>query len=201
MQQALSVVREEHRALGAVLDALYHICRDLKERQQRPDFVLLWAMLTYISRFPERVHHPKEDAFLFRLLRLRDPHCGALIERLEAQHREGALAIEGLLQLLADFQENTADGPGDFCAAVERFCEFQWKHMRLEEEEVFSAAEKHLTEADWQSIETAFAANDDPLLNVESRKDFDELFRKIVNLAPPPYGLGPSEGPGPGRPH
>src|SRR5207249_9744958 len=46
-------------------------------------------MLHYIDAFPERFHHPKEDAYLFRRLRERDPSAGELLDRLETEHEEG----------------------------------------------------------------------------------------------------------------
>ena len=50
----------------------------------------------------------------------------------------------------------------------------------------------HLTAQDWQEIDAAFADNDDPLLGADARDSFRQLFRRIVNLAPPPLGVGPA---------
>jgi hemerythrin-like domain-containing protein len=51
---------------------------------------VLGAMVYYIDAFPERFHHPKEDRYLFRLLRMRHPAAVKLIERLETEHRAGS---------------------------------------------------------------------------------------------------------------
>jgi branched-chain amino acid transport system ATP-binding protein len=50
----------------------------------------------------------------------------------------------------------------------------------------------HLTAQDWKEIDAAFADNDDPLLGADARDSFRQLFRRIVNLAPPPLGVGPA---------
>ena len=49
-----------------------------------------------------------------------------------------------------------------------------------------------LTPLDWVMIDAAFAENDDPLAAAREEKDFEKLFSRIVNLAPPPIGVGPA---------
>ena len=193
MHRAVSVILEEHRSLAAVLHGLDHVCADMAQRATAPNYELLWAMLTYIDRFPERLHHPKEDQYLFRALRLRAPQARALLDTLEAQHRDGARLIAGLHQALADLQEGVAhaDAAG-LARLVAQFCDFHWRHMRLEEDELLPLAERTLDAGQWQEIDDAFAANDDPLRGVDSKQSFEMLFTRIVNLAPPPYGVGPA---------
>ena len=57
--------------------------------------------------------------------------------------------------------------------------------------ELMPLAEKYLTAADWLEIDTAFLGHTDPLLGAEVGARYDTLFSRIVNLAPPPIGLGP----------
>jgi branched-chain amino acid transport system ATP-binding protein len=64
--------------------------------------------------------------------------------------------------------------------------------MRREEREVIPLAKEHLTAADWEAIDAAFAGHTDPLLGTDQGAGFEALFRKIVNLAPPPIGVGPT---------
>ncbi len=63
--------------------------------------------------------------------------------------------------------------------------------MRKEEEQVFPLAEKLLTPEDWTAINLAFGENADPLAS-EADGNFRKLFTRIVNLAPPPIGVGPA---------
>jgi len=67
--------------------------------------------------------------------------------------------------------------------------------MRVEETEMMPLAERYLTDEDWASIDSAFLDHDDPMLGVETSDGFRELFKRIVNLAPPPIGVGPSASP------
>jgi hypothetical protein len=63
--------------------------------------------------------------------------------------------------------------------------------MRAEEQEALPMAEKYLSVADWEAIDAAFLGHSDPMLGADARTEFDKLFTRIVNLAPPPIGLGP----------
>jgi hemerythrin-like domain-containing protein len=189
---AIRIIEDEHRSLAAVLHGLLFLIREIRLRGVTPDFQLLGAMLYYINAFPERFHHPKEDAYLFRCLRERDPGSIALLDRLEAEHQEGARRIHDLQEALARYQQEGQREFAGFAQGVADFASFHWEHMRSEEGEVLPRARKHLTPADWAEIDAAFADNDDPLLGASARETYKQLFRRIVNLAPPPLGVGPA---------
>jgi hypothetical protein len=61
--------------------------------------------------------------------------------------------------------------------------------MRAEEAEVLPLAKTHLTPSDWQEIDEAFTGHSDPLVGVDTGAEFEQLFRRIVNLAQPPLGV------------
>ena len=79
-----------------------------------------------------------------------------------------------------------------FAAVVEAYVAFERNHMRSEETEAIPLAQQYLTPADWAEIDAAFLDHTDPLLGDAVRDDFLDLFRRIVNLAPPPIGVGPA---------
>ena len=63
--------------------------------------------------------------------------------------------------------------------------------MRVEEDQLFPLARIHLTVDDWNEIAAAFAGQSDPLFDHASTEHYDDLFRRVVNLAPAPIGVGP----------
>jgi len=189
--QTIQVIHDEHRSIAAVLHGMLYLVREIRDRGAKPNFEVLGAMIYYIDAFPERFHHPKEDAHLFRALRVRCPDAAPLLDRLEGEHRTGAHKIRALEQALMRYQ---GGGPAEFAtfaAAVEDYASFHWRHMRAEEDEVLPLAEKHLSASDWEAIDAAFMAHTDPMLGAEANAQFEALFSRIVNLAPPPIGVGP----------
>ncbi len=94
MPEAIRIIHDEHRALAAVLQGLLHLVTEIDEGRMQPDFRVLAAMLHYIDAFPEKLHHPKEDEFLYRLLRARLAEPLPLLDELEAEHVRGRTLIE-----------------------------------------------------------------------------------------------------------
>jgi hemerythrin-like domain-containing protein len=190
--KAIRIIRDEHRSLAAVIHGMLYLVREIREHGAVPDFALLGAMIYYIDAVPERYHHPKEDRYLLPLLRTRYPEALPLIQRLETEHRAGAEKIRLLEQALARYQQGGAKEFSAFAAAVEAYAAFHWDHMRLEETELLPLAEKHLTQGDWEAIDAAFLGHTDPLFGADATEQYDQLFRRIVTLAPPPIGVGPA---------
>ncbi len=188
--QAIQIIREEHQSLAAVLHGLLYVVREIRGRRMSPDFELLGAMIYYIDAFPERCHHPKEDEWLFRLLQQRYPPASELLARLRAEHRAGATKLKQLEQALVRYSQGGHSEFPVFAAAVEGYVAFERNHMHSEEAEVMPLAQAHLTPADWREIDAAFRDHTDPLSGEALRDDFRGLFHRIVNLAPPPIGVG-----------
>ena len=189
--QAIATIHDEHRSLAAVLHGMLYLVRDIKLRGTPPNFPVFDAMIHYVDTFQERFHHPKEDAYLFRLVRQRHPGAEPLIEQLANEHRVGAQKIRALEQALARYRSGGAAEFPAFAEAVQAYTSFHWDHMRAEEQQLLPLARAHLTVDDWKEVDDAFAGHADPLLGASANAGFEALFRRIVNLAPPPIGVGP----------
>jgi hemerythrin-like domain-containing protein len=193
MYRALRILREEHRSLAAVLHGLCHLARAAAAGDVRPRFEVFHAMLHYIDAFPERLHHPREDAYLFAALRERAPAMAPLVAALQAEHVEGAGRVRTLERALERFETEWPRGGHAFAAAAEDYADFHRRHMQREETELFPAARRALPAEDWRVIEAAFAGNDDPIADLREQ-DLERLYSRIVSLAPAPIGSGESWG-------
>jgi nucleotide-binding universal stress UspA family protein/hemerythrin-like domain-containing protein len=171
-QKALSILRDEHRSLAAVLHAL--LAR-VDDPSGSPDLALLRAMVFYIEQFPERLHHPKEDAYLFQRLRARTTDCNALLDELEQQHVAGAKQFAAMRATL-----NAGDMPA-FSQQVREFAKQQWHHMSTEEKLVLPAASRFLTAEDWREIAQAFGSNGDPRFG--TGESFETLASRLLEMA------------------
>lgn len=191
--QAIRIIEDDHRALAAVIHGMRHLVREIRERGARPRFDVLGAMIYYIDAFPERVHHPRESEYLFRLLRMRCAEAAPILDVLEDEHRAGGRHIRNLEQALARYQGGGAAEFASFASAVESFAVFELEHMRREERDVIPLAKAHLLPADWEAIDAAFAGGAVPLFNPQTAEEYAKLFDRIVMLAPPPIGVGPSD--------
>ena len=187
--KAMQKIRDEHRSISAVLHGLKQLARDAQDTRVKPGFQVFRAMIRYIDEFPEQLHHPKEDQYLFARLQEKAPEARGLIDGLKKEHVEGARLVRELERSLLFFEEGWPVGAREFLRTVDDYADFHWKHMRKEEQELMPLAEKTFSAEDWRAIDEVFEANNDPIAGIRE-KDFEELFTRIVNLAPAPVGLG-----------
>ena len=188
--KSIEIIRDEHRSITAVIEGLRRVLAEIDAGRMAPDFDLLTAMFRYIEAFPERLHHPKEDEYLFARLRLRRPEAAPLLDRLHAEHEQGRVKFAEL-QAALELYRKDASTFRSFRERVERYSHFHWRHMRQEEDEVLPLAADALNDEDWSMIDAAFASNADPIVGVAATREFRALFRRIASLAPPPLGVGP----------
>jgi hemerythrin-like domain-containing protein len=187
---ALDVIRDEHQALAAMLRSLSMLLQHARRENQLPPFDVLRAMMFYIDEFPERLHHTKESELLFPRLRRRAPEMAEVLDRLDRDHAAGERAIRDLEHALLAFEVMGESRRAAFEEATERYISAYLDHMAREENDVLPAAKRLLTAGDWDELDAAFAANKDPLTGHEPEDGYRPLFRKIVNSAPAPIGLG-----------
>lgn len=192
MTIALNIIKDEHRSIAAVLHGMQELVRRIRERGEKVDPRVFRAMLYYLDTFTERMHHPKEDQYLFAPLRRLGAGPDALIAELEREHAEGDAALRRVEQCLIRYEEGGDREFPEFAREVDRFVEGYWEHMRKEEEHVFPLAVQRFNLSDWDALDRAFKANSDPLANDRNERDFRKLFSRIVSLAPPPIGVGPA---------
>jgi nucleotide-binding universal stress UspA family protein/hemerythrin-like domain-containing protein len=184
MRAPLAIIGDEHRSLAAVIHGLEFLVRTTRQTGAAPSFALLGAMLHYIREFPEALHHPKEEAYLFRKLAERTREFDATLEALERQHAGGHDLVIELEESLTAYEGEPAHGFERFALAVARFAAAQMEHMALETKVILPAAREHLTEADWNEIGAAFAGNGDPRFSDDNDEEFRQLFARILNHAP-----------------
>lgn len=191
MSKTLNIIRDEHRSIAAILHGMEFLVQKIRARKKKVDPRVFHAMLYYLDTFSERIHHPKEDRFLFKAMRERSAEADTHIADLEEEHARGEDALRRLAQCLIRYEEGGEREFPAFEREVENFVRNYRDHMRKEEDVVFPLAERLLSALDWQAIDHAFEENRDPLASERDTRDFEKLFARIVNLAPPPIGVGP----------
>ncbi len=192
LNAALTTLHDEHRTFAAMLHGLKYLLHETRHKRHAPDFKLLWAMIYYLEAFPEKIHHPKEDEYLFAKLRARTHLADTALEQLQMEHVDGGRAVRDLEHALGQYEAGKPGGLERFAEALEKFTATIWRHVSVEEKIVIPLAKEYLTPADWVEIAEAFGENGDPRFGTKLEEEFRGLFSRIVNLAPPPIGVGPA---------
>src|SRR5262245_19957210 len=105
MALALNIIKDEHRSIAAVLHGMQELVRRIRDRGHRIDTRVFRAMLYYLDTVTERMHHPKEDRYLFAPLRRQGAGPDALIAELEREHAEGENTLRRVEQCLIRYEE------------------------------------------------------------------------------------------------
>lgn len=190
MHIGLAIIKDEHRALAAVIQGLSFLVGEIAKGRATPDFTLLRAITRYITEFPDKLHHPKEEQYLFKAVRARSDAAEAVIAQLEADHRRQPEELKTLDAALDAYEREGAPAFQGFADAAQHYADSTFRHMTAEEGILIPTAAQVLTEEDWRAIDAAFQANNDPLLGKAAEQEFRALFETIMNLAPAPLGLG-----------
>lgn len=184
MHSALAMIQHEHQGLAAVLRVMQSLLGEIRPRGAPPDFALLATVLYYIDVFPERFHHPHEEEFLFSRLHAHTREADEILDELRAEHAVGPRLIRELERALVHWQAGNQAAAAAFAELSERYRQFLVEHMRKEEEVVFPAAAKALTLADWEAMDAAFRAHQDPLFKPQPEQEFGVLYQRIAGLVP-----------------
>ncbi|HEX6733566.1 MAG TPA: ATP-binding cassette domain-containing protein [Azonexus sp.] len=186
--EALRVISEDHRNLWRIAATLDLVADELTEGG-KVDPAFFNSVFDYIEQFMDGCHHAKEDDYLFPVLRARSPEAAAVLDRLQAEHRNGPEILKSLRVKLAATVAGTAER-GDFAEALRTYTQSLKSHIGTEEKDAMPLARECLSADDWASIDRAFLDSEDPLFGEKAKAEFRELYHRIASLAPESVGLG-----------
>ncbi len=136
------------------------------DRQERPDYELLQAVIAYFRNFPDCSHHPKED-MIFEKLAARSPAAAKSVGDLEAEHRDEAMRLRRVEDMVHTILLDHEIMPRQvFDDAVRDFIAQERSHIGMEERLLFPAAVKALRAEDWAEIESRWNDTKASLFNI-----------------------------------
>src|ERR1700688_1614266 len=93
-RNAVCIIQDEHEQLSAVTHGMLYFVRLIDKGEKAPGLMVFRAMLRYIREYPEQVHHPNEDQYLFARLRDRTNELDETLAELESQHAQGEALVQ-----------------------------------------------------------------------------------------------------------
>lgn len=149
---------------------------------ERPEYELMSDVIYYMTQYPDRFHHPREDV-AFKALLERDPGAKPVVDELTGQHeaiaRSGAALSEDLSAAAADAIVARATIEAD----VQGYVALMREHMAQEERDVFPRLSRSLTDADWFVVDSAIHFKADPLFDEHVEQRFQAIHRQIADRA------------------
>ncbi|HSE78744.1 MAG TPA: hemerythrin domain-containing protein [Alphaproteobacteria bacterium] len=178
MAQVIDQLVRDHRNMALLLDIIEEEI-DAYRRDHVPDFDLLRVIAEYTLNYPDRVHHPRENLVLERLVE-RDPAASEAVGNLVAEHAR-------LAELTLEFAKAMNAAANDvelsrewFDALAAEYLSANRRHMQVEETQFFPRALSVLTGDDWAEIDQLTARPNDPLFGDKVTKAYLFLHERIL---------------------
>ena len=174
MADILRALIEEHAYQLRVFGLLEKQVAALNQRKQ-PDYEVMHGVMRYMTQYPDRFHHPKEDLVFHKLVQ-RDKSFRLQVGQLLEEHVQ--IRARGM-ELLGLIDRSRAD-PATADTHVLRKSAHAYighlrRHMDVEELRLFPRAQQVLRAADWAEIDVRMKPVLDPLFEDPAATDFQSL--------------------------
>jgi hemerythrin-like domain-containing protein len=177
IEKTMNELRTDHRNMVQLLDLLDAETIRLADCDE-PDYDLVYDIMTYMSEYPDAVHHPKED-MIYRHLRSSRPEIEDALQIIETDHKALAVASH---EIRRDIDAISADGVvsrQSLAASLRKYSEDLRKHMYWEEKELFELADAMEDDDNWAELLASYDEASDPLFGSQTERRFQKLFNGI----------------------
>ncbi len=170
--------KAEHAEFTRILDILESQI-GLFHREATVNYELMLDIVYYLTQYPDRFHHPREDIAFARLVE-RDPSAEHRVRELLGEHRVIANSGKKLVEQLDAILGDAILARESVEASAATYIVYYRQHMAREEAELFPRAEDVLRDADWIAVADAITAEADPLFGAKVAQRYQQLHRQIT---------------------
>jgi hemerythrin-like domain-containing protein len=179
---------DEHRYQARLLNLLERQVGLLNQRQA-PDYEAMHGVMRYMTQFPDRLHHPKED-LVFEKIVLRDRSAEPKVKELLQAHEEIIVKGRRLLEAIGHGRKGDAQAdPNVLRKSAHAYIGALRRHMDIEHLHMFPLAQQVLTAEDWIEVDARMKPILDPVFEAEPAGDFKAL-RDAEQAKPEPVPPG-----------
>ena len=179
MSQVIAALERDHANITKLLELLESEILAI-EVGKTPDYPLLQDIMRYMTHYPDRFHHPKEDLIFVQLLK-REPGARDDVEDLLEEHISIGLAGQEFDRLLHTTDVDSVDVREQLGTLGFAYIRALREHMLKEERKLFALAKAIFTKEDWQIIDEEVDAIEDPLFGEMVADAYQRLYWLIID--------------------
>ena len=181
MSSQISKWKAEHgdfiRLLGILKSQI-----GLFHEQAEANYELMLDIVYYLTHFPDRFHHPRED-IAFGKLAERDASAQLRVRELTGEHKVIASSGKRLVEQLNGILAGAILEREAVEVDAATYIVYYRQHMAREEAELFPRLEDVLGNEDWQAVDDAITPEADPLFGSKVGQRYQQLRRQIMLAA------------------
>jgi len=172
---AVEMLEAEHRVIQKMVAGM-SVLADQLEGGESVDVSLLESIVAFLRTFADRLHHGKEESFLFpALIRRGVPSHGCPIGGLTMEHQKGRVMVGELADAIRGYAAGEPPARENLIKSLRALVAFYPSHIWKEDYLLFPLAGKVLTPEDQQELRDKFAT-----VECELGLDVLEGFDKVV---------------------
>lgn len=176
---------DEHKYQARLLGVMERQVGLLNQRKL-PDYEVMHGVMRYMTQFPDRYHHPKED-LLFEKVVERDPESADAVAQLRRAHVDITAAGAELFELIERSRQGDGEALRDpLRKSAHRYIGTLRRHMDIESLHLFPRAQATLLPEDWRAVDAAMKPILDPVFGQQVEPGFEKLHDQAT--AKPPVG-------------
>jgi hemerythrin-like domain-containing protein len=174
----IETLKSEHRHLGSVAVLLKEQL-DAIEQGKMVDTHVVYEIMDYMVRWPDRFHHPREDLIYCRVAEI-DANAADNVDSLQREHDVMAKQSRAVLDDIEQWRQGNTGGEV-VIASGRDYIDRLYAHMNTEEKVVFPQIEAVLTATDWRELEIDDRLQPvaDPVFGGRIDREFRNMARKL----------------------
>jgi hemerythrin-like domain-containing protein len=178
LRPLMETLRAEHRHMATIME-LFKEQLDAIENGQLVDTHVIYEIMDYLVRWPDRFHHPREDLIYGRVAGI-DPKAADNVDSLQREHDEMGKQSRAVLVDIEHWREGDLDGLV-LIKSGRAYIDRLYAHMNSEEKVVFPQIEAILTATDWRELEIddQLRPMADPVFSGRIDREFRNMARKL----------------------
>lgn len=170
----LRALDEEHHFQQRLLKLMERQVAHLNQRQP-PDYEVMHGVMRYMTNYPDRFHHPKEDLVFGKVVE-RDPSLEPQVRKLLHEHGEIVARGAELLALVDRCRADPVQGDTNALRkSAHAYIGHLRRHMDAETLRYFPLAQRVLRRADWAEVSARMQPILDPVFGQEVADGFHTL--------------------------
>lgn len=174
-------LRQDHGNLEKLLLILGRQFQGIR-RGDRPDYELMHQILDYLTYYPDRYHHVREDLLFTRLAEKR-PTLKPVLRTLHGQHHDltgRGIRLRGMVnEVLSDLPVSRSE----LCRLGDAYVRAYREHLEYEEGPVIRQLQDTMSASDWLTLTTAVEWHADPLFAEEVSREYRHLNEKVNTMS------------------
>ena len=179
MSNVIAALDRDHANIAKILELLESEILAI-EVGKTPDYPLMQDIMRYMTQYPDRFHHPKEDLIFAQLVK-REPGARDDVEDMLNEHISIGLAGKEFDRLLRKSNVDSVEVREQLGTAGFAYIRALREHMLKEERKLFALAKVIFTKEDWQIIDAEVDAIDDPSFGAMIADDYQRYYQFITD--------------------